>query len=45
MLYEYYELKSVTFGKNVTDIGEAAFYSCSNLTSVSLSESLKTIGD
>ncbi len=38
-------LKSVTFHKRVTSIGERAFYKCTSLTSVTIPDSVTEIGD
>ena len=36
---------SVSMGKNVTSIGESAFFSCDNLTSVTIGNGVTSIGD
>lgn len=37
-------VKSVTLGKNVTEIGESAFQSCTGITGLVIPEGVKTIG-
>ena len=37
-------IKSVNIENGVTSIGDAAFYGCSNLTSVTIPDSVKSIG-
>ena len=39
-----YQLKRVTIGSNVTEIGAKAFYQCSALTSVTIPAKVKKIG-
>ena len=38
------ELKTVTIGNNVTEIGDRAFYDCSSLTEVTIPNSVTSIG-
>ena len=44
-LYKKDKIKKVVINNGVTNIGSAAFFGCSNITSVSIPKSVKSIGE
>lgn len=37
-------IREITFGNNITSIGERQFYGCSNLSEINISQSIETVG-